>query len=44
MLYGSSLGLIATGNQFWTQDSPGVADSAEAGLQTVVKERPDFLI
>jgi disulfide bond formation protein DsbB len=31
VLYGSSTGLSATGNQFWTQDSPGIADSAERG-------------
>src|SRR5919198_518120 len=29
VLYGSSTGLTATGNQFWTQDSTGVAGSAE---------------
>jgi FG-GAP repeat len=31
MLYGSSTGLTATGNQLWTQDSTGVLDSAESG-------------
>src|SRR5919197_316629 len=31
VLYGSPTGLTATGDQFWTQDSTGVADSAEAG-------------
>jgi hypothetical protein len=30
VLYGSSSGLNATGNQFWTQNSPGIADSSEA--------------
>jgi len=30
VLYGSSSGLTATGNQFWTQDSTGVAGTAEA--------------
>ena len=30
VLYGSAAGLTATGNQFWTEDSPGVAgDGAE---------------
>jgi hypothetical protein len=29
VLYGSTTGLTATGNQFWTQDSPEVADAAE---------------
>ncbi len=29
VLYGSTTGLTATGNQFWTQDSPDVADVAE---------------
>jgi FG-GAP repeat len=29
VLYGSTTGLSATGNQFWTQDSPEVADAAE---------------
>jgi hypothetical protein len=31
VLYGSSDGITATGNQLWTQDSPGVADAAEDG-------------
>ena len=30
VLYGSTTGLTATGNQFWTQDSTGVLDTAEA--------------
>jgi disulfide bond formation protein DsbB len=29
VIYGSSSGLTATGNQLWTQDSPGIADQAE---------------
>src|SRR5439155_10500309 len=29
-LYGSARGLSAKSNQFWTQDSPGIADHAEA--------------
>ena len=29
VLYGGSGGLSATGNQFWSQDSPGVLDAAE---------------
>jgi disulfide bond formation protein DsbB len=28
-LYGSAAGLSATGNQFWSQDSPGIKDTAE---------------
>lgn len=31
VLYGSSGGLSAGGNQFWTQDSPGILDDAENG-------------
>lgn len=31
VLYGSPSGLSATGNQFWTQDSPGVLERAEKG-------------
>jgi hypothetical protein len=31
VLYGSSGGLTADGNQLWTQDSPGILDSAESG-------------
>jgi hypothetical protein len=31
VLYGSTTGLTATGDQFWTQDSSGVLDTAEAG-------------
>ena len=31
VIYGSAAGLTATGNQFWTQDSPEVEDVAEAG-------------
>ncbi|TAH36876.1 MAG: hypothetical protein EYC70_07770 [Planctomycetota bacterium] len=30
VLYGSSLGLTATGRQFWTQNSSGVLDTAES--------------
>ena len=29
VLYGSPAGLIVTGNQLWTQDSPGIKDKAE---------------
>ncbi len=29
VIYGSASGLAAAGNQFWSQDSPGVADRAE---------------
>jgi FG-GAP repeat protein len=29
VLYGAASGLTVTGNQFWTQDSPGVRDQAE---------------
>jgi hypothetical protein len=29
VLYGSATGLRSTGNQIWTQDSPGVADASE---------------
>jgi FG-GAP repeat len=29
VLYGTSSGIKAGGNQFWTADSPGIADSAE---------------
>ena len=31
VLYGSSTGLTATGNQLWTQDSPGILGAAEKG-------------
>jgi hypothetical protein len=31
VLYGSGLGLTATANQFWTQNSQGVADASEPG-------------
>src|SRR5262249_22016112 len=31
VLFGSPLGLESTGNQFWTQDSTDVLDSAEPG-------------
>lgn len=31
VLYGSPAGLTASGSQFWTQDSPGIEDGAEAG-------------
>jgi hypothetical protein len=30
VIYGSAAGLSSAGNQFWTQDSPGVLDDAEA--------------
>jgi FG-GAP repeat len=33
VLYGSAAGLTATGNQLWSQDSPGVAGTAEGGDQ-----------
>ena len=29
VLYGSAAGLVAQGNQFWSQDSPGVSDMSE---------------
>ena len=29
VLYGSAAGLTATGDQFWSQDSPGIEDAAE---------------
>ena len=31
VLYGSATGLTASGDQFWTQNSTGVLDDAEAG-------------
>jgi CSLREA domain-containing protein len=31
VLYGSAAGLATTGNQFWSQNSPGIAETAEAG-------------
>src|SRR5439155_3726802 len=31
IIYGSPTGLISTGNQFWSQDSTGIADAAEGG-------------
>ena len=31
VLYGSATGLSTTGSQFWSQDSAGIADTAEAG-------------
>ncbi len=31
VIYGSPAGLTATGNQFWTQDSPGILGTAELG-------------
>jgi hypothetical protein len=31
VLYGSGGGLTATGNQVWSQDSPGIAEQAEDG-------------
>ncbi len=33
VVYGSATGLTAAGNQFWSQDSPGILDQAEAGDQ-----------
>ncbi len=33
VLYGSTQGLAEAGNQLWTQDSPGILDSAEDGDQ-----------
>jgi disulfide bond formation protein DsbB len=29
VIYGSAAGLASAGNQFWTQDSPGIKDTAE---------------
>ena len=31
VIYGSSIGLRATDNQFWHQDSPGIRDVAQPG-------------
>jgi hypothetical protein len=31
VVYGAAAGLSAPGNQFWTQDSPGILDTAEFG-------------
>ena len=31
VIYGSSAGLSAVGDQWWTQDSPGILDAAETG-------------
>ena len=31
ILYGSASGLAAARNQIWNQDSPGIAERAEAG-------------
>ena len=31
VIYGSSAGLDAAGNQFWSQDSPGIDDAPESG-------------
>jgi disulfide bond formation protein DsbB len=31
VLYGSASGLSSAGSEFWTQDSPGILDTAEAG-------------
>jgi hypothetical protein len=28
-IYGSGTGLISTGNQLWTQDSPGILDRSD---------------
>ena len=33
VILGSATGLTATGNQFWSQNSSGVLDTAEAGDQ-----------
>jgi hypothetical protein len=33
LIYGSAAGLTSTGNQLWSQDSPGVQDVGEAGDQ-----------
>ena len=33
VIYGSATGLGSTGNQLWSQDSPGILDQAEAGDQ-----------
>ena len=31
VLYGSAAGLTSDGNQFWSQDSPGILDQSELG-------------
>jgi hypothetical protein len=31
VIYGSAAGLTATGNQFWSQESPGIVGGAEMG-------------
>jgi hypothetical protein len=31
VIYGSAAGLTATGNQFWSQDSPGINNASERG-------------
>ena len=31
VLYGSAAGLTSAGNQFWHQNSPGIAERADAG-------------
>jgi hypothetical protein len=33
VLYGAGIGLRATGNQLWHQDSAGIADTAEIADQ-----------
>ena len=33
VIYGSAAGLVAAGNQFWSQDSAGIAGGAETGDQ-----------
>ncbi|MFL5797663.1 MAG: integrin alpha [Actinomycetota bacterium] len=40
VLYGTATGLSTTGNQFWSQDSPGVADSSEG--KAVSDNAPDL--
>ena len=42
VLYGSTTGLTTTGNQFWSQDSPGVADSSETASGHDVPETFGF--
>ena len=42
-LYGGAGGLSATGSQFWSQDSPGVADTAEGGTTSAGPLHPDAL-
>jgi disulfide bond formation protein DsbB len=41
VLYGSTAGLVVTGNQLWNQDSPGVMDDAEGCFQFDENCTPD---